>query len=143
MKGLSKLTHRIERIREKRRRLDNEYDIQEYWDWIAVALFLLITVDMLTTLYASVNYGLVIEVNPVVRWALARGPVVLAMVNVIAVVLVVILFSVLMERIRRTPAPYDKHFAIGVEIWLGLLIAVGLLVFANNLAVIILGGSLL
>ena len=35
------------------------------------------------------------------------------------------------------------YLALAVELWLGLLVAAGLLVFANNLAVIVLGWSLL
>lgn len=116
---------------------------QEYWDWVAVGLFLLITVDMLTTIFAAAEYGPLAEANPVTRWALVRGVVALAAVNVAAVVLAVAFFYGLLEMVRETPSPYARYFAVGVEVYLGLLVSVGLAVFANNLAVIFLGGSLL
>ncbi len=119
-----------------------ESRIQEYWDWISVALFLLVTVDMLTSIYAARAVGAAAEANPVTRWLLAQGPVALAGVNVAAVVLVGVLFYGLMELLRVTPARLQGPFARGIELWLGGLLAVGLVVFANNLVVIFGGRSL-
>lgn len=117
--------------------------VREYWSWIAVALFLLITVDMITTTYAAYRFGVVNESNPLVRWALVQGPAVFAGVNLLAVVLVTVLFDRVVELLGRTPEPYDRYLAAGIEAWLGGLLAAGLLVFANNLAVIFFGRSLL
>ena len=122
---------------------DVEFRIGEYWDWLAGALFLLITVDVLTTIYAAHVAGLGAEANPIVRWSLSRGPVVVVAVNLLAVVVTVMLFDRLLDRLRRTPAPFDRYFALAIELWLGLLLAVGLVVFANNLSVIVLGNGLL
>lgn len=125
--------------RDRSRRLP----VEEYWDWVAVALFLLVSVDMLTTVFASVEYGVVAEVNPLVRWALGHGMVALAVLNLVSVVAAAVLFWLLVGRLRRTPAPLRGYLSLLVEVWLGLLVAAGLAVFANNLAVVVLGESLL
>lgn len=116
--------------------------VQEYWSWIAVALFLLVTVDMITTTYAAYQVGVIHEANPLIRWSLLQGPAIFLGVNLAAVVLVTVLFDRVVDVLRRTPAPYDRYLAGGIEAWLGGLLAAGLLVFANNLAVIFLGQSL-
>ena len=122
--------------------IDLDARIPEYWDWIAVALFLLVTVDMITTVYAARSVGLAWEANPLVRWSLTSGPAVFAAINLLTVVLVAGLFERVIETLQRTPAPYDRYLAGGIEAWLGGLLAAGLLVFANNLVVIFFGRSL-
>lgn len=116
---------------------------REYWSWIAVALFLLTTVDMITTMYATYRFGVTGESNPLVRWALVRGPVFFTMLNLGAIILVTVLFERVVGVLNRTPDPYSRYFAAGIEAWLGGLLAAGLLIFANNLTVIFFGTSLL
>lgn len=130
--------------RELRNGLDHglEARVQEYWDWIAGALFLLITIDMTTTIYAASLVGPQAEVNPIVRWILSFGTPALILANLAAVVLIGVLFYGLVEMFKATPEPYDQYLAVGIETWLGGLLAAGLLVFANNLAVIVHGQSL-
>lgn len=111
--------------------------VDEYWSWIAVALFLLLTVDLLTTMMAAGVSGVHAEVNPIVRWALLRGTPYLVAVNLVALFLLVVLFYGLLRLIRETPEPYDDVVAVSFEVWVGLLVASGLLVFANNLLVIV------
>ena len=120
-----------------------ESRIDEYWDWIAVALFLLLAVDLLTTLAAARLVGTGAESNPLMRWLLGRGVIVVVGTHLAAVVLVTGCFRLLVGRLRRTPSPANRYFALAIEAWLGFLVAVGLAVFANNLAVIVLGRSLL
>ncbi|MFB6353888.1 MAG: hypothetical protein ABEJ92_07350 [Halobacteriales archaeon] len=117
--------------------------IEEYWGWIAAALFLLVTLDVLTTIYAAHAVGLDAEANPLTRWLVRQGPAVLVGVNVAAVVLVGVLFYGLMELVRVTPDGRRRPLMRLIEAWLGVLLAAGLAVFANNLAVIVLGRSLL
>lgn len=117
--------------------------ISEYWDWFAVVLFVLVTVDMLTTMYAAAYVGPAAEANPFMRWAIGRGVLAMVAVNLAATVLAVGVFYVLMRVYRRTGRPWDRYVGFGVEVWLGALIAAGLFVFANNLAVIVYGRSLL
>ncbi|MFB6353740.1 MAG: hypothetical protein ABEJ92_06605 [Halobacteriales archaeon] len=116
--------------------------LEEYWDWFAVALFVLITVDMITTMYAAWYVGPAAEANPLMRWALGRGMLTLTAVNLAATVVAVGGFYALMRLLERTAPPYDRYVGLGVEAWLGLLIAGGLFVFANNLYVIFHGRSL-
>lgn len=117
--------------------------IEEYWDWFAVALFVLITVDMLTTMYAAAHAGPAAEANPFMRWAIGRGILFMTGVNLAATVLAVGIFYGLMRLFEDARGPWDRYAAVGVEVWLGTLIAGGLLVFANNLSVIVHGRSLL
>jgi hypothetical protein len=122
---------------------DLDERVCEYWDWLSVALFLLVTVDALTTLYAARVAGTAAESNPVMRWAPEHGlPAVLAL-NLAAVVLVAVLFYGVVEMLRSTPAPVRPYFAVLVEVWIGGLLVAGLVVFANNVAVVVLGESLL
>lgn len=116
--------------------------VREYWDWIAVALFLLTTIDMTTTMYAASLVGLGAEANPVVRWVLGQGFPAFVAVNLVAVCMVAVLFYGLVEMLQATPEPYDQYLAVSIETWLGGLLAAGLIVFANNLAVIVHGQSL-
>ena len=116
--------------------------LEEYWDWVAVALFLLVTVDMLTTMFAAAALGPAAEANPLMRWALGRGPATLVAMNVAAVVLAVGFFYALREMLGRTPGRYRRPFSLLVEVWLGSLVFAGLGVLANNLSAVLLGASL-
>lgn len=117
--------------------------VEEYWSWVAATLFLLVTVDMLTTVFAAAVVGSAAEANPLMRWALRQGPAVLVGMNLAVVVLAVLMFYGLLEMVHRTPHPFDRHLALAVEVWLGLLLALGLAVLANNLSVIVLRRTLL
>jgi hypothetical protein len=55
----------------------------------------------------------------------------------------VTLFAASLRLLRRTTGVEAWIMARSFEGWIGTLIAVGLFLFANNLAVIVLGGSLL
>lgn len=116
--------------------------IDEYWDWVAVALFLLITVDLLTSMYAAAAVGLEQESNPLMAWLLAQSLTVIIVVHVAAAVVATVLFHVLFELVRQTPEAYRGIVTLSVELFLGILIAIGLFVFANNLTIIVFGQSL-
>lgn len=119
-----------------------ETTVEEYWDWLAVALFVLITVDMLTTMYAAWAVGAAAESNPVMRWALVAGVPTVVVINLAATVVAAGGFHFLMQWFERSREPYHRFWAFGIQAWLGLLIATGLFVFANNLIVILHGQSL-
>lgn len=116
--------------------------LAEYWEWFAVALFILITGDMITTIYAAWYVGPGAEANPLMRWALERGMDAVILVNLVATVIAVGGFYTLIQLVKRADPPYDRIVALSVEVWLGLIIAGGLFVFANNLFVIFHGQSL-
>lgn len=116
--------------------------VEEYWGWIAVALFLLLSLDLLTTYYAAATVGTGAEANPVMVWLLAQSLATVVVVHLLVVALAVAFFAVLMRLYRRTPSPFRRGFGLLIELWLGVLVAVGLAVFANNIAVVVLGRSL-
>jgi len=116
---------------------------REYWSWTGVALYLLLPVDLLTTMYAAAVHGVMAESNPYVRWALASGPGPLVALNLVALVVSVTLVAAYLRLVRRSSGVEAWVMARSFECWVGSLVAVGLFVFANNLAVIVLGGSLL
>lgn len=120
-----------------------ERKIEEYWSWAAIALYLLIPLDLLTTLYATAAVGVGGEANPLVAWLVVQPVPILVGINLGAVVLAATFFYGVMETYRRTPSPYDRYYGTVIETWLGVLVAAGLVVFANNLSVIVLGESLL
>jgi hypothetical protein len=120
-----------------------ENRIDEYWDWVAWALYLLLSVDLLTTIYAAQAVGTAAEANPMMRLLMSEGPVMLVAANIAAGVLAAVMFYGLMELLRLSPEPVQDRYLRGVELWLGLLVAAGLAVFANNLMVIVAGQSLL
>lgn len=74
--------------------------VEEYWDWVAVGLFLMVTVDLLTSLYAAEVVGIEHESNPVIRYLLSRSVGVVALAHIAAVVLVSYFFYVLFEVLK-------------------------------------------
>lgn len=118
-------------------------DVREYWSWIAGALYLLLTVDLLTTLYATDIYGPAAEANPYMRWALERDVLAVVGLNLAALAVLVVLFQVYVRLLARVDGIEGWVLARSFECWLGGLLAAGLFVFANNLAVIFFGESLL
>ncbi len=121
----------------------NQTRIEEYWDWIAVALFLLVTVDLLTTMFATAVVGTAGELNPLMAWLVGQPISVVVLVNVAVVVASAVIFRGVIATLRAAPSAIRPYYAFWVELWLGMLIAVGLFVFANNLSVIVLGRSIL
>jgi hypothetical protein len=117
--------------------------IEEYWDWVAVALFLLITVDLLTSLYAVEAVGIRHEQNPLMAWLLGQSLVVIVAVHVAVTILAVAGFALLFGVVERSRSRSRRILEFMTELYLGLLVAVGLFVFANNLSVIVLGRNLL
>lgn len=117
--------------------------VTEYWEWVTVALFLLLSVDLLTSLYAAAVVGVGAEANPVMAYLLDEPLAVLLAVHLGVVVLSVGFFYGLMRTYVATPARFRRPYGYLIELWLGLLLTVGLWVFANNLSVIVLGEGLL
>lgn len=115
---------------------------REYWGWAAVALYVLLTVDLLTTMAAAEAAGVAAEANPYMRWALAQGLPTLVALNLVALVVLAVLFSAVISLTTRAGDPYSDVVALAYEVWVGLLIAVGLFVAANNLLVATVGVDL-
>lgn len=115
---------------------------REYWSWAAGALYILLTLDLLTTLYAAGIYGAAAEANPFVQWALQQGVVTLVAINLAALLLLAVLFYVIIELTVRAPEHHQQVIALAFEVWIALVLAAGLLVFANNLSIIVFGENL-
>jgi hypothetical protein len=113
--------------------------IDEYWGWVAVALFLLTAVDVLTTLGAAAVVGVGREANPFVRWLLEESVLALVAVNLVVVVVGAVGFRGVVATLWRTPPRLRPYYLVVIEVWLGLLVAAGLAVFATNLVVIVVG----
>ncbi len=114
---------------------------EEYWDWVAVSLFLLVTVDLLTSMYAAEAVGLAHESNPVMAYLLSQSLILVIAAHIIVVLVAVVLFYGL-----HAVAQAGSRGGVAwlcLEAYLGLLVVAGLFVFANNLSVIVLGDSLL
>ena len=116
--------------------------VEEYWSWTAGALYLLLTLDLLTTIYAAGLYGRAAEANPFVRRALAAGVPSLVVLNLLALLAVSALVYGYIELLTAVRGVRAWVMARSFELWIGGLVAVGLFTFANNLSVIVLGGSL-
>jgi len=116
--------------------------IDVYWRWFAISLFLLLPVDLLTTYGAAAQYGLAYEVNPLMRWLLPRGIIAITVVHIGLVAVSAVGFWGILVAIKRTPPPLRRPLVRGLEAWLALLIVAGVLVVMNNLAVIVVGESL-
>lgn len=101
------------------------------------------TADLLTTLYAASLYGPTAEANPSFQWMLGQGVLVVVAVNLVALVLLGWLFDGYYRLLMRTQGTEAWVLARSFELWLGLVIAGGLFVFANNLSVIVHGRSLI
>lgn len=114
----------------------------EYWSWAAVALYLLLTVDLLTSLYAASAIGVQAEANPLMAWLLQQSLWLIVAVHLCATVLAGLGFHGLQLALRRTPPGPRRYFSIAVQLWLGALVAVGLAVFANNLSIVVHGRGL-
>lgn len=111
--------------------------VERWWHLFAVALFLLVPLDLLTTLLVVTRYGTVVEANPLMRWLLDQGLVVATAVNLVVVVLVVVLFQAAVDRLRQTPPAYHRTVTLVVNAWVGVLLVAGTVLVTNNLVVLV------
>jgi hypothetical protein len=115
----------------------------EYWSWAGGALFVLLSIVPMTAMAAASQSGLYAGLAPAMEWALGQGVVVFALLQVLTAVVALLLFHGLITTIERANPPYDQLFALTFEIWVGLLISVGLFLFANNVTFLMYGATLL
>lgn len=111
--------------------------VDQWWFWFAVALFLLLPLDLFTTLLAVGTYGIGVEANPIMRWLLQQGLVAVTIANLVVVGFVVYLFHVAIDRIQRVPPAYRSMVDPAISAWIGFLILAGLVLVANNLLVLV------
>jgi hypothetical protein len=117
--------------------------VEEYWDWFTVALFLLLSVDLLTTFALISQHGLGGETNPIMVWLFSQGLLAVAGAHVVVAIVSTLLFSALVRMVQVTQPPYATPIEYLFELWLGLLLVAGIAIFSNNFAAIVHGQSLL
>ena len=117
-------------------------DRESYWGWVAAALFLLLPVDLLTTLLCAAVVGADAESNPWMAWLLAQSPTVLVAVHVGVGVVAVAGFAAY-ETVSRRSERFGDVMLNAARLYLVLLTAAGFLVFLNNLSVLLFRRSFL
>lgn len=110
---------------------------RRWWAGFATALFLLVPLDLFTTLLSVARYGTGVEANPVVRFLLHQGLVELTLANLVVVCVAVYLFDLAVEAIRRAPATDGRLLERGVDAWVGSMLVGGVVLVANNVAVLL------
>jgi hypothetical protein len=116
---------------------------EEYWSWAGGALFVLLSIVPMTAMAATSQSGLYGGIAPLMDWALGQGLFVFVGLQLGAAALALLLFHGLISTIERSNPPYDQLFALTFEVWVGLLISVGLFLFANNVTYLLYGATLL
>lgn len=111
--------------------------VRQWWYLFAVALFLLVPLDLFTTLLVVTKYGTVVEANPLMRWLLEQGLVAVLVVNLAVVAIVVALFQAAVDRLRRTPPAHHRTVTLAFNVWVGVLLVAGSVLVANNLAALL------
>lgn len=114
-----------------------------YWSLAGLAVFLLIPVDMVTTVLAAHQYGVHAEANPLVRWSLQQGLLVFSVVNLIAGVLAIGAFGLLLRTMKNSTGIEFWITARMYELWVSSLIIIGIVVAVNNLLVVFTGTGLI
>lgn len=117
-------------------------DRESYWGWVAAALFLLLPVDLLTTLLCAAVVGADAEANPWMAWLLTQSPSVLVGVHVAVGTTAVAGFAAY-EALSRRSERFGDVMLHAARLYLILLVAAGFLVLWNNLSVLLFRRSLL
>lgn len=108
-----------------------------WWGAFAVALFLLVPVDLLTTLASVAVYGPGVEANPLMRALLEHGLVAVTVANLVVVAAAVYAFDLAVDGILGAPPERRRRLAAGLELWLAALLVGAVALVANNLAALL------
>ncbi|GAB7094719.1 hypothetical protein JCM30237_18720 [Halolamina litorea] len=117
-------------------------DRESYWGWVASALFLLLPVDLFTTLLCAAVVGPDAESNPWMAWLLAQPPSLLVAVHVAVGVAAVAGFAAY-EAVSRRSERFGAVMLRAARLYLVLLTTAGFLIFLNNLGVLLFRRSFL
>lgn len=119
--------------------MPNDGEMEKYvatwWVSFSLALFLLLPLDLLTTLFVVAEHGIVAEANPVMRFLLEHGLVAVTVANLLAGAVVVYLFHLAVDRFRRSSSSQRRVLVPIVTSWLLVLNLAGIVLIANNLSV--------
>lgn len=116
----------------------------EYWSWFAWTIFLVVPVDLLLTTFVVETRGIEGEINPIMHILFGKGVVYIILSHILVIIIASLGFVLLLEtldtspRILSTHSPTIRPYAsIVLDIWLALILSVGLAIFANNLLVLL------
>lgn len=124
-------------------RTDVDSRLRTYRSWAALALFLLIPLDMVTTALAVRQFGIEATANPVVTLLLEQGWFVFLGAQVLGVAVVGAILALVLAVIKHTSDPLQGQLALVFEVWIGAMVSLGLFLFVNNFAAIVFQTSLL
>lgn len=110
---------------------------ESWWAWFAMVLYLLLPIDLLTTLVSVSRHGLAVEVNPVMRWLLELGAFPVLAGHLLVTVLAVWLFDAVVTAVRQAPPADRRGVIIVVDLWLATAFVAGVALTVNNLLVIL------
>lgn len=106
--------------------------------WFVVALLLLLVADPLTTIRGISLVGPAVESNPIMRWLVARGTLVLIAVHVTVAGLALAGFEAVIRVGHRLSDPRGRRYELLMNVWIGGLVVLGTLVVSTNAIVLIL-----
>lgn len=110
---------------------------ESWWAWFAMVLYLLLPVDLLTTLVSVSRHGLAVEANPVMRWLLGLGGVAVLAAHLLVAALAVWLFDAVVESVRRLPPADRRGMVLLVDCWLASAFLLGVALTINNLLTVL------
>lgn len=108
-----------------------------YWLWFAVALLLLLWVDLATTVAAADHYGLEAEANPVMRGLLEAGISMTLAIHLLVFAVALAGFGVIVNIGRRLDNAAARHYRLCCLGWIGVLLIGGIGVTLNNVLLVI------
>jgi len=113
-----------------------------YWRLVGAVILVLVPLDLLSTGLALATVGGAYEANPLARLALDRGFHVYAVVEAFTGATVLGLFVVLERFVAHLPGTYGHWFGRFVVAWPVVVLAVGFVVFLNNVGFLVAGRGL-
>lgn len=117
---------------------------EEYWSWFASALFLLITVDLITTFGAAARFGTDGEYNQFMAFLIESSTGTIIAAHLLIIILASSFFYALLEILDSndqvlsdTPSPNIPYpNTLLLDSFIAVLYSYGLFIFANNLYII-------
>lgn len=111
--------------------------VDTWWVWFTVALFLLLPLDLLTTLFAVAEYGVAAEANPAMELLLRQGFLAVVGVHLVVIALVVYLFHIVVARFRLSDRESRRLLSPIITAWIIMLNVAGVIVVTNNILLLV------
>lgn len=107
------------------------------WVGFAVALSLLLWVDLATTLAAAGQYGLEFEANPIMRGLLESGVLLTMTIHLLIFIAALVGFGTVVRIGQSLEGKSANRYRYCCYCWIGVLLIVGIGVAVNNLALVL------